>query len=390
LHCVQLIYDELMKQAMSIVTGSMLRYANLNRTIHSVARQVIADRMVETRQLVSTLIEMEQAHINTNHPHFSQNISLGDMLSDRTGSRRNRATKKSSNKSAEKYDSSSSSNESKVSAMLIEGWLEKKKSGLTGTRWERQWFEIRDRMLIYSKTDNEGHKHSQSSMSLDSSEMINPLAAAKHHSPKDDQKEKNISLNDGSINLLEDQVSFVFSPVVGKQITLRCPDPNSAQKWVHSIKVALSQESWNDYVQGLSMHTRMRSPSATAMVNSGKAKQQTISAGGDRGRRFASHSMSDNDIVQAQVIENLLDSYYDIVKTKVLDSVPKAITLKLVNTVKKTLHGELVSKLYGDEEQINKLLSESEGAQRKRDKLKEVLGLMEEAMHAVNEVQSGI
>ena len=93
---------------------------------------------------------------------------------------------------------------------------------------------------------------------------------------------------------------------------------------------------------------------------------------------------------QAQVIEHLLDSYYDIVRIKVQDSIPKAITLKLVNEVKKTLHSELVSQMYGNEEQINKLLNENEGAQKKRTQLKEVLGLMEEAMQAVNEVQSGI
>ena len=100
--------------------------------------------------------------------------------------------------------------------------------------------------------------------------------------------------------------------------------------------------------------------------------------------------MSENDIVQSQVIENLLDSYYDIVRTKIQDSVPKAITLKLVNEVKKVLHSELVSTMYGNEEKINQLLAEAEGAQRKREQLQAVLALMEEAMLAVQEVQVGM
>ena len=49
-----------------------------------------------------------------------------------------------------------------------------------------------------------------------------------------------------------------------------------------------------------------------------------------------------------------------------------------------------MTQLYGNEEQINKLMAESEGAQEKRDKLVEVLALMEEAMSAVNEVRSEI
>ena len=100
--------------------------------------------------------------------------------------------------------------------------------------------------------------------------------------------------------------------------------------------------------------------------------------------------MSENDVVQSQVIENLLDSYYDIVRTKIQDSVPKAITLKLVNEVKKVLHSELVSTMYGNEEKINQLLAEAEGAQRKREQLQAVLALMEEAMLAVQEVQVGM
>ena len=36
------------------------------------------------------------------------------------------------------------------------------------------------------------------------------------------------------------------------------------------------------------------------------------------------------------------------------------------------------------------MLAETENAQQKRDQLKSVLALMEEAMHAVNEVQRGI
>ena len=50
----------------------------------------------------------------------------------------------------------------------------------------------------------------------------------------------------------------------------------------------------------------------------------------------------------------------------------------------------IVTQLYGNEEQINKLMAESEGAQEKRDKLVEVLALIEEAMSAVNEVRSEI
>lgn len=263
--------------------------------------------------------------------------------------------------------------------------------------------EVRDRMLVYAKTDHQHKsydKHashsSQSSFSGSSEEMTNPLMSQNSSS----DNEKNVSLNGGSVELLDDGVSFYFTPSIGKQITMRCPDQSTAQKWVHSITVALSQDTWDSYVHGQARQeggagggaARMRSPSAHAMVAAGSANNQAGSYGGNarRGPRQASGSMSENDIVQSQVIENLLDSYYDIVRTKIQDSVPKAITLKLVNEVKKVLHSELVSTMYGNEEKINQLLAEAEGAQRKREQLQAVLALMEEAMLAVQEVQVGM
>lgn len=139
LHCVQLVYDELMKQAMTITTPSMTRYSQLGRTMHNVARTVIGDRMKETQTLVATLIEMEMALINTHHPKFKEKINLRDMFNES-----NRGSSRSAGRGAggngqqqqQQQQQSQSQYESKAntSVMLIEGWLEKKKGGVMGAR----------------------------------------------------------------------------------------------------------------------------------------------------------------------------------------------------------------------------------------------------------------
>ena len=97
--------------------------------------------------------------------------------------------------------------------------------------------------------------------------------------------------------------------------------------------------------------------------------------------------MTDNDILQSRVIETLLEAYFGIIRTKIIDSVPKAITLKLVNAVASRMHSELVGNLYGDPAQIDALLAETPETEAKRKRLVEVLGLMEQAMGAIQEVQ---
>ena len=49
--------------------------------------------------------------------------------------------------------------------------------------------------------------------------------------------------------------------------------------------------------------------------------------------------------MEVDLITNLIESYYDIVRDKVIDSVPKAIMHFLVNYVKSSLQNEMVTRL---------------------------------------------
>ena len=122
--------------------------------------------------------------------------------------------------------------------------------------------EIKNRTLIYSSKTEHAHHKSHSSMTSISGvdDVVNPLMNA---SSQSNEKEKTISLDGGSVALLDDGVSFLITPSIGKQITLRCSNKDESNKWVHSITVALSKETWNAYVTGQKRtSTRMRSPSA--------------------------------------------------------------------------------------------------------------------------------
>ena len=99
-------------------------------------------------------------------------------------------------------------------------------------------------------------------------------------------------------------------------------------------------------------------------------------------------SMTNSDVIQTRVVETLLTEYFEIVRKKILDSIPKAITLKLVSNVSKSLHTELVQALY-DPAKVNELLSETAETEAKRERLSSVLKMMEEARLAVQQVMIG-
>lgn len=373
----------------------MARYPSLAQKVRATARSVVAARMDETRTLVKTLIDMEAAFVNTAHPDFKNRMNLQDMV------RKESVAVKS--QQAQAYETAqrgaSTSNPrltgglESTSGVLIEGWLEKKGATSVMKRWTRRWVVVKDRVLFYNKMDHEKQEHSNPLMKRSN----RPSSAANMSDMTDTHT---VTLDSSMVELDSDGKSFTITPQIGKQVHLRCASPEDAQRWVHAVGISKRQDTWDAFIRGkkneaghrASVTTRTRTPSAAALTGAGMVRRGGGGAGeskrgGGGGRAGPSASMTDNDILQSRVIETLLEAYFGIIRTKIIDSVPKAITLKLVNAVASRMHSELVGKLYGDPTQIDSLLAETPETEAKRKRLVEVLGLMEQAMGAIQEVQ---
>jgi len=97
-------------------------------------------------------------------------------------------------------------------------------------------------------------------------------------------------------------------------------------------------------------------------------------------------AVTDREKVEISLVKILIKSYFDIVKKSVLDAVPKAIMLLLVNHVKKKLQAQLVYKLY-NESQFEDLLRESPHIAQKRKMCIELLKVLKRSLEIVNEVR---
>lgn len=76
--------------------------------------------------------------------------------------------------------------------------------------------------------------------------------------------------------------------------------------------------------------------------------------------------------------ELLISSYFNIVKRTVIDTVPKAIMLNLVNNAKEELQRELLQELYKTEV-LDELLKESEFTQNRRKECKKMIEALQRA-----------
>ncbi|KZT20278.1 hypothetical protein NEOLEDRAFT_1229751 [Neolentinus lepideus HHB14362 ss-1] len=84
-------------------------------------------------------------------------------------------------------------------------------------------------------------------------------------------------------------------------------------------------------------------------------------------------ALNDREVMETEVIKLLIHSYYNIVKREMIDMVPKAISLTLVNFAKENLQRELLQELYKPEV-LDELLKESEFVVSRR---KEVVSMIQ-------------
>lgn len=360
LECVANVYDELLSQAISIETSIMGRYENLSENIHQHARELISAHKDSTMDLVKTLIEMEMSLINTRHPHFrverAVSIPMAPPVPSLPPSELQIVEEEMDSFALPEPPRVPGSPGTSSSNAIIEGRLEQKKDHgrmRGGSQWVPRFLSIKNQSLYWGDDKN----------------------VPAHDMP----------LNGSTSSFVPgDNQTFSVSPAAGgKTATFRCADAATAQQWMQCLQMAQSSQTW------ALAQKKFQKPVAPVRHSLRQAqllpRAPTPATGGIPGR-MPSKSMTSKDVSETQIIENLLVSYFDIVKTKILDSIPKAIALRLVNKVKTSLQTDLVSRVY-QPEKVDALLSESEESAEKRERLAKTLVLMEKAMQAIKRVQ---
>ncbi|CAG8474875.1 4119_t:CDS:10 [Ambispora gerdemannii] len=92
----------------------------------------------------------------------------------------------------------------------------------------------------------------------------------------------------------------------------------------------------------------------------------------------ASGNLSEREFMETEVIKLLIQSYFNIVKRTIVDTVPKAIMLHLVAYAKEELQRELLQELY-KVDVLDELLKESEYTQQRRKEVKKMIEALQKA-----------
>ncbi|ORX97583.1 hypothetical protein K493DRAFT_281166 [Basidiobolus meristosporus CBS 931.73] len=99
----------------------------------------------------------------------------------------------------------------------------------------------------------------------------------------------------------------------------------------------------------------------------------------------ATGTLSEREYMETEVIKLLIQSYFNIVKKTVIDTVPKAITLNLVTQAKENLQRELLTELYKSEV-LDDIMKESEFTLQRRKECKQMIEALQKADEIVGTV----
>ncbi|KAL2109336.1 hypothetical protein VUR80DRAFT_2561 [Thermomyces stellatus] len=100
----------------------------------------------------------------------------------------------------------------------------------------------------------------------------------------------------------------------------------------------------------------------------------------------ASGTLSERENIEVEVIKLLISSYYNIVKRTMIDMVPKAIMLNLVQHTKDEMQRELLEKMY-QTDTLDDLLKESDFTVRRRKECQDMVKSLSRASEIVSQVQ---
>jgi dynamin 1-like protein len=370
--CVELVYEELIKICHTCGGMELSRYPRLQSRLIEVVSELLRERLGPCSSYVESLISIQRAYINTNHPNFlGAAAAMSSVINDKQ-EREKRATAEAERRKRERRRNKELNGVNGVETPEDEEETEMKASQLPirgqNTKASRSMSPVvgringnhtaagaelsaRDSFLNYFFGKEGGNVvpiHNSQSMNLGAdrpgsrhvSTNIEPTFQSSFR--RGDNRVHDRPIVDGSQDDMEiTSLRDHDSPFVSLFLT-------------KNLRVLFERNLYADYCV-----KPWDQPEAPALT--------------------------EREQLETELIRRLISSYFNIVRETIADQVPKAIMHLLVNHSKDVVQNRLVSALY-KETLFEELLYEDDGIKAEREKCERLLRTYKEAARIVGEV----
>ncbi|GEQ68101.1 hypothetical protein JCM33374_g1768 [Metschnikowia sp. JCM 33374] len=355
--CVEMVYEELMKIVHSVCTAGngveMNRYPKLQAKLIEVVSDLLRERLGPTIKYVESMIEIQQAYINTNHPNFvGAAEAMGSVVEER---RRQRELE--------------SSSKLKLATQRI----------------------LRKPSKEEEETE-EAIEDDEKALELDVSQVDDDVKPVTRHKRSDSIKTSFSTKSESIHHNQESYFNYFFGrdPIMHQQHmqtqaqlhptpfkfpqahepTLQFNNNFINNGTIHDMKDLHLDDR---YSHSLPHHDGAHSMNGGVHQHSVEGEEDNLS------------DLSEREQLETELIRRLIVSYFGIVREIVQDQVPKSIMCLLVNYIKVHIQNRLVVKLY-NENYFDELLQEDETIQMEREKCLSLLKTYREASRIISDV----
>lgn len=377
--CVELVYEELIKICHTCGSTELSRYPRLQGKLIEVVSDLLRERLGPCSTYVASLIDIQRAYINTNHPNFlGAAAAMSSVINDKQERERKlalEAERKKRDRRRMKELNGVNGTETPENEEEGEGALEK---ALPIRKHQSQ--ASRSMSPAVGRLTNGSYSLSGA---LNASRARSPPPLGGAGSARDSflnyffgkdggppasapPTAQSLENRPGSRHVSQNiEPSFAQSIRRGDtrqpaHVLEMVPDDNDVMSPI--------KEYEGGFVSDCSLH----------LVKLGTNQIQPSDAD-------SAPAMTEREALETELIRRLISSYFNIVRETIADQVPKAVMHLLVNHSKDVVQNRLVSELYR-EEFFQDLLYEDDTIKAEREKCEKLLKTYKEAAKIVGEV----
>ncbi|KAM0752114.1 putative DNM1-dynamin-related GTPase [Meredithblackwellia eburnea MCA 4105] len=375
LRCVELVYEELMKICHNCTSSELQRYPRLHAQLIEVVSELLRERLGPTSEYVQSLIAIQAAYINTNHPAFVSGSAAAAQESARQTRERRQALLEGPKKVQSDDDRSESGpdDEPDVNGGYIvpNGRASSSKNGAAADIKHRSASStLHDRPAIggpssYAGKGGRTPANALAPPSAGAASGIPPFASPYGANPSSSSAKESFlnyffggsELSHGPAGVRTGHGGADFS---GRERIDRERENNplSGRRGLEGNAAAFDMKSLDKHLEAASPHMAENDPS---------------------------NGLTEREEMETSLIRALISSYFSIVRQTIQDLVPKAIMHLLVNFSRESVQNRLVASLY-KEALFADLLYEDEGLTAERTRVKALLQAYKEAFATLSEV----
>lgn len=360
--CVELVYEELIKICHTCGSTELTRFPRLQAKLIEVVSDLLRERLGPASSYVESLISIQRAYINTNHPNFlGAAAAMSNVVTNKQEKERKRLLQEERERRERRRQKELGAN------------------GADTPEDEEEGEKIEN--LPHRKQLHKGTRSTSPAVRENGNSSITAtMNGVRSGSPPRFNGQAAGGARDSFLNYFFGKEGGLPAGGSGVGQGSSSHNPNLGRHVSQSTEPSFSQSIRR---QEDRVHRNPAQQQREDDYELGRAQRDY-----DYNSPFGNNNepaLTDREAMETELIRALISSYFNIVRESIADQVPKAVMHLLVNHSKDVVQNRLVSELYR-EDLFEELLYEDDAVKKEREKCEKLLKTYREAAKIVGEV----